>query len=141
MAARSNTIGKLRQLVESQDNPKKALLDALGDIQQTDKVMHCQVLVAVYAGRSTHAGTSILKADRALQEQQYQGCVGLVVAMGPGAYLDGPGAQFHGVQPRVGDWILFRPSDGMQTSIRSVPCRIFDDVNIKMVVADPEDYY
>ena len=77
--ARSNALGKLRDIVEavSKDgsDPKEALLKELGDIAN-EKVLHSQVLVGTFAGSMYHPGTTILKTDRALQEDQFQGSIG-----------------------------------------------------------------
>jgi|SRR5882757_8522633 len=137
---RSNAVGKLRDIVEAQRDPKEALLKELGDLSR-EVVLHSQVLVATHPGTMCHAGTSILRTDRDLQEQQFQGSVGLVVKVGAGAFVDAPGASFHGKSAKVGDWVLYRPSDGLQLMIREVPCRLFEDVSIKMVVEDPAIYW
>jgi co-chaperonin GroES (HSP10) len=139
--ARSNAVGKLRQIVEEQLDPKQALLKALGKELNSVDVLGCRVLVAVYTGGKHHAGTSILRIDTDLLEQKYQCPVGLVVSMGPGAFVDAPGAAFHGVEAKVGDWVFFRPSDGQSTQINQVSCRVFEDVNILMVVNDPSLYW
>lgn len=138
--ARSNAVGKLREIVEARMDPKSAVRKELGDLSK-DKVTRCQVLVATYAGQKTHSGTSILRIDQDLNEQRFQGSIGLVVALGPGAFKDAPGASFHGIEAKVGDWVLTRPADGLQMLINSVPCRLFEDVNILMVVDDPDKFY
>lgn len=138
--ARSNAVGKLSQIIESELHPKEGLLSALGDLSQ-ERLLHSQVLVAVHPGTKYHPGTKILRTDRDLQEIQYQASIGLVVKVGPGAFKDAPGAAFHGEKAIVGDWVLTRPADGLQLLINEVPCRIFEDVNIKMVVSDPERYW
>ena len=144
--ARSNAVGKLRDIVEAVSkegrDPKEAFLKELGGIGG-EKVLHSQVLVGTFAGNIYHPGTKILRTDRDLQEQQFQGSIALVLAVGPGAFKDDAprGVFFHGMKANVGDWVLCRPSDGLQLYIREVPCRLFEDVNIKMVVSDPEIYW
>jgi hypothetical protein len=141
LATTSNAIGNLRLIAETGDGDiKKATLKALGNLKK-ERVLHSQVLVAIWAGTQYHAGTKILKADRALQEAIYQGSIGIVIGMGPGAFKDQPGAKFHGEKIKIGDFVLMRPSDGLQMLVRGVPCRLFEDVNIKMVVSDPDIYW
>lgn len=140
MSPRSNSVGKLRQIVEEQRDPKEALLDALGKIDK-DVVTACRVLVATHPGQKYHPGTKILRTDKDLLEQQYQGSVGLVVKKGPGAFMDAPGAQFHDLKVEEGDWVLTRPADGLSLFINQVPCRLFEDVNILMVVKNPDIYW
>lgn len=139
--ASSNTVGRLRQIIEGEEDPRAALLKALGDISK-QTLLHAQVLVATHPGSKYHAGTkTILRTDRDLMETQFQGSVGLVIGVGPGAFVDAPGAQFYGMKAKVGDWVLYRPSDGMALNIRQVPCRLFEDGNIKMVVDEPGLYW
>jgi co-chaperonin GroES (HSP10) len=138
--ARSNALGALREIVESPEGPKVALLKKLGDISK-ERVQHCQILVAIHPGSDKHAGTSILKSDNALMEDKWQGKVGLVLAVGPGAYQDTPTVKFYGQSVKVGDWVLAQPSAGLELYIREVPCRLFEDVNIRIVVDDPEIYW
>lgn len=138
--ARSNTVGKLRDIVEAAGDPKDQLWRNLGDLSG-EEVQHAQVLVAMFAGSKYHPGTTLLRTDRDLMEQKFQGSVGMVVKMGPGAYKDDKMAQFYGVKLEVGDWVLFRQSDGLPLNIREVPCVLFEDVNIKMRVSDPSIYW
>jgi hypothetical protein len=141
LASNSNAVGNLRLIAETGDGDiKKATLKALGNLKN-ELVLHSQVLVATWSGSKFYSGTTILKADTALQEMIYQGSIGLVIKVGPGAFKDAPGAVFHGQSAKVGDFVLIRPSDGMQMLVRGVPCRLFEDVNIKMIVSDPEIYW
>lgn len=139
--ARSNALGKLREIVESAENdPKQAILKAVGDISK-ERIQHCQVLVAISPGSKYHPGTRILKSDNAVMEDKWQGKVGLVLAVGPGAYQDTPQVKFYGQSVKPGDWVLTQPSAGLELYIREVPCRLFEDVNIRIVVHDPEIYW
>ncbi len=140
--ARSNALGKLRELAEAEGDPRKTILKAVGAIDD-EIVFHEQVLVAIRPGSAYHPGTKILRTDRDLQETQFQGSVGLVLKVGPGAFKDieRVGPFFYGQSVGVGDWVLFRPSDGLQLYIREVPCRLFDDKNIKMKISQPEIYW
>jgi co-chaperonin GroES (HSP10) len=136
--ARSNAIGKLSEIIAQKD-PKTAILRALGE--DIGDVLHAQVLVATYAGEKYHAGTSILRTDNSLLEQRFQGTIALVVAIGPGAFKDDDKFKFYGKKVEIGDWVLVRPSDGTELFIREVPCRLFEDANIKMKVSDPSLYW
>lgn len=139
--ARSNAVGKLREIVDEEGDPKEVLLRSLGSAVRTDSVTRGQVLVATHPGAKYHAGTKILRTDTDLLEQRFQGSVGLVVKMGPLAFVDAPGASFGGVRAKVSDWVLTRPADGLELFINQVPCRLFEDVNILMVVSNPDSYW
>ena len=129
---------KIREIAESSTDPREALQKAIG--KQVDEVLHNGVLVATYIRPAMTKG-GILMADQTLQEDVYQGSVGLVIALGPAAFVDDRIAQFHGVKLAVGDWVLFRPADGLSMEINQVPCRLFQDTNIMMRVTRPEIYW
>ena len=137
--ARSNAIGKLRELVETEGDVRESLFKALGKLDHL--VFHAQVLVATNPGEKYHSGTKILRTDKDLQENQFQGSVGMVIALGKGAFVDAPGAKFYGDSLKIGDWVLYRPADGLQLMIRQVPCRLLEDACIKMKVSDPSIYW
>lgn len=139
--SRSNAVGKLREIVEAQGDTRELLLNKLGDLAHDD-VLHGHVLAAIHPGTQYHPGTKILRTDKDLQETQYQGSVFLVVKLGPSAFQDEPKLGIsHKLKAKPGDWILARPSDGLQLYIREVPCRLFADADVKMIIKDPEIYW
>lgn len=134
----SRNMATIRSIAESSSDPRKALLSAIGKCDHL--VLHSQVLVGTYIRPAKTAG-GIYMTDNTLQEDEFQGTIGLVLALGPGAFKDDGIAKFHGVKVKIGDWVLYRPADGLALEIRKVPCRIFEDVNIKMLVTDPQLYW
>ena len=116
--------------VEHKEDPKQAILNRLGPIP--DGLVHfSRILVAIYQPpivTKTSGGilmsTSIQDEDQ--EESLWQGKTGLVVATGPQAYVDDGDVFFHGAKVNVGDWVWFRPSDGMGCDVGEVMCRIFD---------------
>ena len=134
---RQNTAVKIREIAESSRDPRDALIRAVGPV---DEVLHSQVLIATYIRPAVTKG-GILLADRTLQEDEFKGSIGLVFGIGPGAFCDDGIAKFHGVKLKLHDWVLFRPADGLALALRSVPCRLFEDANIKMRVKNPADYW
>lgn len=138
----SNTVGRLRDIVEKAEDAiqqKKEILDLLGDVAQ--EVLHDQVLVATFAGSKYHPGTTLLRTDRDLKEQQFQGSVALVVGMGPDAFKWNGNFSYEGPKPEIGDWVLVRPADGLNLNIKQFPCRLFHPENIRMIVRDPMLYW
>lgn len=138
--ARSNAAQRIKEIAQSSSDPKAALLKAIGKIDKKIRLHHSQVLVATFI-QPERTKSGLYLPEKTLGEDQFQGNTGLVIAMGPGAYKDDTIAKFHGVKIKVGDWVLYRPADGMQLLIGGVPCRIFEDVNIKADVQDPMDFY
>jgi co-chaperonin GroES (HSP10) len=139
--ARSNAIGKMREIADDTETDPKALLFAkVGDIPSELTVLHSQVLVAGYIRPGKTKG-GIFLTDKSVEEDRWQGNIGLVLALGKGAFKDDGVAHFHGDKLKVGDWVMYTPADGVSMFIREVPCRLFQDTRILMKVSNPEIYY
>jgi co-chaperonin GroES (HSP10) len=154
--ARSNAIGKMRQIAEDKVNstdPKLAHLRAVtgldrGTMKQFMKnplaselqVLHSQVLVMGYVAPA-RSKAGIIMPDKIIEEDRFQGNVGLVIALGKGAFRDDNIAQFNGDSLEIGDWVMYVAGDGISMFIREVPCRLFSDTRILMKVTSPEIYY
>ena len=140
--------------VASAKDQKAEILRWVGDISG-EELIGDRVLVATYA-RPEKIG-SIIMPDSMQQEDEYQGCVGLLLAAGPNAFLfDGQyrlierregetdkahRARWIAAVPKVGDWVLYRPADGHAIAIRQAACRIFKSECIEMRISEPARYY
>ena len=138
--AHSNAIGKMREIAETIGPRDKVLLAALQGEHKKLTVLHSQVLVAGYI-KSARSKGGIIFTDKAVEEDRWQGNIGLVIAMGKGAFKDDSVAQFHGDKLKIGDWVMYVPADGVSMFINQVPCRLFQDTRILMKVTNPEIYY
>ena len=120
---------------------KEAHLEALGDVAGIE-VFHNLVLVMTHIESDKTAG-GIIKPDRSLDESRFQGKAALVIALGPQAFRDDDAVRFGGASVEVGDWVLVRPSDGLEfckvdaSGRVGCSCRLFADVNIKAKLSDP----
>lgn len=131
--------------------PETVLWDALGDVSDIE-VFNNQVLVAIYKRPEMTAG-GIIIPETSLSEDQFQSKVGLIVKMGPDAFTDTADNWFKGVKFSVGEWIVFRPSDGWAISImasanatseqkkKGVQCRILDDISVKGRIRFPDQVW
>jgi co-chaperonin GroES (HSP10) len=136
--ARTNAMQKAREISESRDTDVERHLRALGPFE--DEVLHSQVLCMTYVQRSiTEGGVHI--PDRSIEEDRFQGKIALVVAIGPGAFKDDKIAQFHGKKIELHDWVLVRPSDGLEIFVNGNSCRLFEDVDVKIRVKVPRLYW
>lgn len=133
---------KLREIAEqSGSDPKGALLRAVGDFSGFEP-MQGLVLVATYVRPEKTKGGIIL-ADRTLQEDRFQGKVGLVLAMGPVAFQDYGVTKYAGVTAKPGDWVMYRASDGFELFFvddngrDGTPCRVIEDVLVMAKINDP----
>jgi co-chaperonin GroES (HSP10) len=119
-------------------DPKLTILESLGDISNVE-LFHNQVLLATYL-RPTKTKSGLILTDSHVDEDRYQSKVGLLVKKGPKAF-EQDGTWFEGMEFKEHDWLIFRPSDGWSITVNNVLCRIFDDINIKGRVQDPDAVY
>lgn len=124
-----------REMVHA-ESPAKVLMDQLGDIESVE-IFNNQVLVAIYI-RPTKTKSGILLPDTHVDEDKYQGKVGLVIKKGPSAFIDEDNKWFQGVNVEVNDWVIFRPSDGWSISVNNTLCRILDDTAVRGKVDAPD---
>ena len=120
-------------------DPKAALLKELGDISEIE-LMNTQVLVAVYIRPEKTKG-GIIMTTKSRDEDRYQSKVGLVLKAGPSAFVDEDQKWFSGLDLKVGDWVVFRPSDGWNVTVNGVLCRMFDDTAVRARVPHPDSVY
>lgn len=135
---KTNAIRKAREIAEAQTDARTAHFTALGEFD--DEVLHSQVLCITYVQPAITQGGVILP-DRAIEEDRFQGKIFLVIATGPGAFKDDKIAQFHGAKIKRGDWVLARPSDGLEIFINGNSVRLFEDVEIRMKINNPQLYW
>ena len=117
-------------------DPKTELLQEVGDIKEVE-IFKNQILCAIYI-RPQKTKSGIILTEKYVDEDKYQGKVGLVLKMGPEAFVDDSGKWFKNMKIKVGDWVVFRPSDGWSVSINGKSCRILDDVAIRGRVQSPD---
>ena len=121
------------------NDPKKELLKELGNIKEVE-IFHNQILCAVYLRPEKTSGGIILP-DQAKAEDRYQSKVGLVVRMGPDAFVDDTNTWFKDFKVGLNDWIVFKPSDGWAITVNGVLCRILDDTNVKGRIPNPDQVW
>lgn len=138
---------KLREVAQAASfDPKQALLDSLGERHHGIEMFHNKVLVATYIEPEMTKGGIIL-ADRTLAESRFQGKAALVLRLGPLAFKDDNIAKFGGVTLNEGDWVMVRPSDGLElfavdaSGGTGTSCRVFSDVEIIARLDDPALVY
>lgn len=110
-------------------DPKQKTLERIGEIPD-GLVFGCRILVAIYIPpvvTKTAGGIHIAPnlQDEDIQEAHWQGKVGMCVAMGPDAYVDTDDVKFS-QKIKVGDWVWFRPSDGVGCDVNEQFCRLFE---------------
>lgn len=119
------TEGRIK-LVHDKD-PREYIIEKIGDLSELELKLN-NILVVVYQRNRTATktvGGIDISAAKSLNEDKWQGKVGLVVAMGPKAYQDDETTKFEGERVDVGDWVFFRVSDGWDCEMKGVLCRLF----------------
>lgn len=128
--------------IHHEEDPRTKLLRELGDISSIE-IFNNQVLVATYIRPKTAmlGGKIFELTDKTVDEDQYQSKVGLILKAGSAAFYDPNGVWFQDAKPEVGDWIIFRNSDGWKTTIRKKECKMLSDVSVRGRVQHPDDVY
>jgi co-chaperonin GroES (HSP10) len=121
---------------------KDAVLPIIGEeVEKNWDVLGNRVLVATYIKASRTPGGIIL-TDKAIDEDRWQGKVGLVMKMGANAfkYIDG---SFHweGPKAKPGDYVVYTTSDTREIGILGVSCRFIDYSMIQSVIRNPDAAY
>ena len=127
------------------DDPKQTIWDKVnvgGDLDAIQLWGH-YVLVGIYIRPATHSVKSNLQIpEDVVDDDRYQGKVGLVLKTGPRAYInnerDYPMRMFDGLRADPGEWVAFRASDGLKTMVGDADCRLIPDSNIRAVLDHPD---
>lgn len=123
----------------AENRGKEAIIKAVGDLSSV-VVMQNMVLVATYI-RPEKTNSGLYLPDSALEEDVYQGKVGLVLKLGPTAFDDGEENRFGDLRANVHDWCVYRVGDSWDLTLRNVPCRLIRDSNIRLIINDPEEIF
>lgn len=123
---------------------KDTIFDLIGDAVAKDVVMGESILVATYIPPEKTKG-GLIVPNKTLDENRYQGKIGMVLKLGDSAFkYTGPydhEGSYKGPKAKVGDYVLYRATDGMEAFIRGTSVRYIDSHMIKAIVKDPEAYY
>jgi co-chaperonin GroES (HSP10) len=119
-------------------DPVDEHIDRIGDLSEFEVALN-QVLVAIYL-RPEKTASGIILSDKTRDEDKYQGKAGLVLKRGPLAFVDDDRIKFNGFSPKPGEWVMFRPSDGIKLDIRAKDghCVLLTDTQIKMSIPSPD---
>lgn len=123
---------KLVEIAQS-DNPKLALIKALGNLSQ-EQVLGDLVLIAIYIRPEKTSGGIIRPVDN-IKEDEFQGKVGLIVKAGPLA------TEYEDDTPplcQVGDWVVYSIKDGWSVTVNDVACRLIPYSRLRMKISQPD---
>ena len=118
-------------------DPADEIRRQVGDLRKID-VFANQVLLGVYK-RPEKTKSGIILSDRTRDEDEHQGKVGLVLKLGPQAYVDSDDYTFTDEEKvEVGDWVAMWVTDGRKITINEQLCRVVKDVEVRMRVPTPD---
>ena len=126
-------------LVAASKNPKLEIIKLIGDLSQVE-IKFNMVLLATYFRPEKTAG-GIIRPDANKAEDEWQGKVGLVMKLGPKAYVSDTDTDFDGEKVEVGEWAVYKIGDTWSLNINGYPCRMIKDSSIKMTVKDPNSVF
>jgi len=126
---------KIEQISQS-SNPKLAIITAVGDISKV-KVGSDLVLLGTYIRNEKTAGGIIRPKDN-VQEDEFQGKVGLVLKKGPLASGDWEEGDEIGQNAQLHSWVVFAIKDTWPLQINGVACRVVPYDKLRMRITDPK---
>lgn len=118
-------------------DPRAVILEECAAHMQGVTILGARVLVGVYVPPEATKGGIILTTN-SRTESNYQGKVGLVLALGPIAFQDDQTHRFGEIKPKVGDWIVFNVGDTFGLELGKRRARNIEDVDVHMIITDPD---
>ena len=120
-------------------DPAKEIFAGVGDLKKFE-LFGNQVLIGIYK-RPEKTKSGLYLADATRQEDEYQGKAGLVLALGPSAFVSDDNYDFKGQSVKVGDWVAIFVSDGRKLFVNEQLCRIVEDQHIRLRIPAPDAVY
>jgi co-chaperonin GroES (HSP10) len=118
------------------EDPKAVITEAIGNALNDVTVYGNRVLVAT-APHCERSKGGILFTDGSIDENKYQGKVGLILKFGEGAFKYDGSYEWIGAKPVVGSWVFYRTPDSWECGLNGISCRFIRDEYIVGEVAAP----
>ena len=129
-------------IMSDEVDSRKEIQDAVAPFLNDFHLTGAQVLMGIYV-RPERTKSGLYLSDQYREEDVYQGKAGLILKMGPMKF-DEKDSDFFGENlPKVGDWVLYRPSDGFPMEFgNKQKCRILADRRqIKAILTAPDSVF
>ena len=118
-------------------DPREVIWQAVGKDIDDIQMLGARVLVATYV-RPDKTASGIYLSDRTRGEDEYQGRVGMVLKMGPLAFVDDENHKWGDLRPKIGYWIFLNIGDARRMTLNKHPVRIVEDVHIAGLLTQPD---
>lgn len=141
--AAKSVIGQIDDAETFFKQQRHEMFAKLGDIS-TIRVLMNRIWIAIWMRpdfKDLGDGKKILFTDTTRDEDIYQGTAGLVVAMGPFAFVSNDEFDFGKHTPKVGDWVLYHRGGGYGVRFRhnGVECVMLEQEKaIKAILTRPD---
>ena len=127
---------KAIDIVANAVNPKKAILDIVGDLSGVHVPRNLVLLGTYFRPQKTAGG--IIRPDSNVEEDMWQGKCGLVLKLGTEAFKDSDDYTFAPEDKyQVGDWVTYFVNEARSIQIKGYPCRTVRDSGLELKVIDP----
>lgn len=117
------------------DSFKEEVFETLTDLDK-QKPLFDNVLVATYLEPAKTKG-GILLPEKNREEGRFQGKMGLILALGPEAFVIDGDKSYKGEKPKVGDWVMYWPTNSRELFLYNYSCRLIRAGLLEMVSEDP----
>ncbi len=136
----------IRETIANYFDTKQQILAKIGDVSGFE-IASNEVLLAIYQRPEKTPG-GIIQTQPILDEDKYQGKVGLVLKYGTACRFEAvseTGIKY-GIPIAVGDWVVVRPSDTWALDVNmsgtlnrddTVPCRLVQPHYIRAKIMNP----
>lgn len=130
-------------------DPKQDILDDVGDLLNGWHIPPTAVLLVMYERGKQKGGGDVRLASGiiipkgaphgSLDEDKWQGKVGLVLKVGSVAFTDDEQHKWHDFKPVVGDWVVIGVGDTFSFDLPGDRrARLVDESNVRLIVPGPD---
>lgn len=125
-------------LMVHEKDPKQEIWDEVNKYLPDVTINGTDLLIAVYV-RPEKTASGLILTRTTQKEDNYQGIVGLVVAIGPCVGDDETVQRiFAGKAPKLNDWVVFNGGDTWQFKLGDRTMRLLPANYVRLVVARPD---
>lgn len=125
-----------QMLMAHETDPAKDIWRTVGDLSQFE-IFGNHILLGVYL-RPVKTKSGIYLSDTTRKEDEAQGKSGLVLKLGPAAFVSDDNYTFTNQKVEVGDWVAIFVSDGRKLMIGKQLCRLVEDQHIRLKIPAPD---
>lgn len=126
---------------ETPEDQRLMIISMLGDMRKK-RVLGGKLIVATFVTPQKSKG-GIIYIDKRKDASRYEGKVGLVICIGPAAFMFDQDTTYKyiGPRPAPGDWVWYRASDAPERWIKEVSCRSIHYGAIEGITDNPADVF